>query len=325
MTKGRVIGLSLGVFLILAAFGIVLWQGMNMPTTSIAFAQAGATPTTAPTKAPSTAPQPQTIGDSFWAALAAKLGVSADDLKKQAVETRKEMIDQAVKDGRITQEQANAIKDRINSNNIIAPIPLPRVAQGNPPGRGFGPFGNRNPGRAPNFGNGFPGMIFARGMFGGGLQEIEALAKVLKLDAKALITQMAQGKTLAEISKAQGVDEAAVKQALIDVRKAQIDQLLAYGLISQVQADQLKAQLTPDKIDLTRPFWFQFHKVPTAPGSSQLVPDFGMVEVFGDLNQDTELFGEAFGVAPDDMPLFGAPFGAPDGGMMLPQSDIQTQ
>lgn len=334
MTKGRVIGLGLGVLLIVAAFGIVLWQAANMPSTSTAFAQTAATATPAPTTAPSTAPQTQTqqtIGDTFWAALAAKLGVSADDLKAKAVETRKEMIDQAVKDGRITQAQADAIKQGITSNNIIAPIPLPRTAQGNvpnPPGRGFGPFHNPGQGNkqnpAPNFGHVFPGMLFGRGTFGADFQVLEAVAKALKLDGKALITQMAQGKTLAEIAKAQGVDEATIKQAIIDARKAQIDQLLAYGLISQVQADQLKAQLAPENIDLTRPFWFQF-RTKDAPGTSQLAPAFGWGQAFGDPNLDVQVFGETFGLAPEDMQLFGEMFGTPDDGVLIPQGDIQTQ
>jgi hypothetical protein len=282
MTKGRVIGLAIGILLIFAAFGIVLWQGMSTTATGVAFAQTAATPTAAPTPAPSTAPQqqPQAIGDTFWTMLAAKLGVSADDLKSKAVATRQEMIDQAVKDGRITQDQANAIKQRITSNNIIAPIPLPRSAQVNPnvPGRGFGPF--RNPNFGPNFQFGFPGM-FGRGVFGGGLQELQAVAQALKLEPQALLDQLAQGKTLADVAKAQGVDEATVKQAIIDARNAQIDQLLSYGLISQVQADAMKAQLTPDKIDLTRPFWFPYRAQPNAPKSSQRMPGFGMGQFGG--------------------------------------------
>ena len=345
MTKGRVIGLGIGILLIGAAFGIVLWQGMSQSTNNVAFAQAGATatPVASPTTAPSTAPQQQqqtqTIGDDFWTLLAGKLGVSADDLKKKALETRQEMIDAAVKDGRITQAQADALKQRITSNNIIAPIPLPRNTQGNPnnqnpnnpqmPGRGFGPFrgpgqgngnGKQNP--AP-FGNGF-GMMPGHGMFGGSLEQLEAVAQVLKLDGKALIEQMAQGKTLAEIAKAQNVDEAAVKQAIIDARTAQIDQLLKYGLISQVQAEQMKAQLTPDKIDLSRPLWFQFRNGQNAPKSSQQMPGFGMGQVFGDANLDMQMFGRTFHFGPDMMQPFNGMFGT-DGAFDLPQDNIQTQ
>lgn len=331
MTKGRLIGLTIGVVLIAAAFSIVLWQGMNASTSNVAFAQgsATATPNAAPTTAPSPqqapqqqpAPQPpQTIGDNFWTLLAAKLGVSADDLKKKAVETRQEMIDQAVKDGRITQAQGDALKQRITSNNIIAPIPLPRAAQGNQNQNGqppFGPFGQRK-------GNGrvMPGMGLGKGMMGGGIELLEAVAKVLKLEPQALLQQMATGKTLAEIAKAQGVDEAAVKKAIIDTATARIDQLLAYGLISQVRAEQFKARLTPDSIDLSRPLWFQFRMNKNAPGTSQEIPGFNG-ETFGAEFDDGEAFGESFGFAPFDM-QFDQMFGT-DGALRMPPDNLQTQ
>ncbi len=257
MNRVRLIGLGLGILLILAAFGIVLWQGMNMPLTNVAFAQGGTTTTPTPSGTPPQTPpaqsQQQQIGDTFWGILAGSLGVNPDDLKSKAVAARQQMLDQAVKDGRITQAQADAIKQRITSNNIIAPIPLP-FGQGN--GQGTFPFrGGPGPAIRPGF-NGFGGGFG----FGGGdrLAELTAVAKALNLDAKTLVQDLSQGKTLADVAQAQNVDQATVKQAIIDTRTSQIDQLLSLGLISQAQADSEKAQLTPDKIDLTRPLLFGF-------------------------------------------------------------------
>lgn len=326
MSKGRIIGLAFGVIAIVAAFGIVMWQTANMPSTSTAFAQGAATATpvapagTTPV-APQNPQQPQqqqsAIGDAFWALLASKLGVNADDLKSKAVEARKEMIDQAVKDGRITQAQADAIKQRIDANSVIAPIPLPRSGnqpggngQNGRPGRGTLPwFGNGN--GMPGFGNGFPGGMFGHGGIGGGLQELEAIAKVVKLEPKALVEQLSQGKTLADIAKAQGVDEATVKQAIIDFRKAQIDQQLSLGLISEVQANELKAKLTPENIDLSRGYRFHFEITPGGQQSSEAFPGFEM--------------GQGFGIAPDGQWFQGGQFAMPfDQGGSLP-GDVQTQ
>lgn len=340
MTRGRVIGLGIGILLIGAAFGMVLWQGVSQNTNNVAFAQgaATATPSASATVAPATAPQAQTqtqtIGDDFWAALAAKLGVSADDLKNKALETRQAMIDTAVKDGRITQEQADAIKKRMTSNNIIAPVTLPRNGQGNSgkrnpnqqmprrgPGQNNQGQGNNNQGqdnnnqkRAP-FGNG-SGMMFGRGMFGGGLETLETVAKTLKLETKALIEQMAQGKSLADIAKAQGVDEAAVKQAIIDARTAQIDQLLSYGLISQVQADQMKARLTPEQIDLSRSLWFRYQTQPKMPKSMQLMPGLNF-QMFGNSNGSMTF-------PPNMMTQFGHMFDMGDSSNQTP-NNFQTQ
>lgn len=284
MTRARVFGLGFGIVLILAAFGIVLWQSASMSATNTAFAQGAGTgtPTAGATETPSagttTTPaatqqqQQAAIGDTFWTLLAGKLNVSPDDLKAKAVEARKEMIDQAVKDGRATQEQGDAIKQKITADNIIAPISLGRgvgpqntLPNTNPPRRGpFGWFGN---GQGPMPYDPLPGGLFGRGFLGGSLQELQAVATALKLDPKALIEQLSQGKSLADIAKAQNVDEATVKQAIIDARKAEIDQQLSLGLISEVQANALKARLTPDNIDLSRGFRFPFRIAP-APSAS---------------------------------------------------------
>ena len=251
MNKVRLAGLGLGVLLILAAFGLVFWQGMNVPITNVAFAQGGTTTTPTPSGAPPQTPpaqQQQQIGDTFWGILAGSLGVNADDLKSKAVAARQQMIDQAVKDGRITQAQADQIKSRITSDNLIGPIRLPFNGQGNQPGlppQGPGPV------RGPGFGGFGGGFGFAGG---DRLAELTAVAKALNLDAKTLVQDLSQGKTLSDLAKAQNVDEATVKQAIIDTRSAQIDQLLSLGLISQAQADQEKTQLTAANIDLTRPF-----------------------------------------------------------------------
>ncbi len=300
MSKARIFGLGFGILLIVAAFGVVLWQTANMPATSTAFAQGAATATPGASSTTTTAQQQAPIGDTFWTLLAGKLGVSADDLKTKAVEARKEMIDQAVKDGRITQEQGDAIKQRIDANNIIAPIPLGRgfrpQGNGNPPQGGnqpqprrgpFGGFGNGN--RPPVFGNRLPGG-FGHGGFGANLQELETIAKAVKLEPKALIEQLSQGKTLAEVAKAQGVDEATVKQAIIDFRKAQIDQQLALGLISEVQANEMKSRLTPESIDLSRGYRFNFQIKPGQEKSSEAIPNLE--------------WGEAFGIAPDEDVFF---------------------
>ncbi len=292
MTKARLAGLVFGILLIIAAFGIVLWQGMNMPATGVAFAQGGTTPTPSATTT-TTPPQTQqaSIGDTFWGILAGKLNVSVDTLKAQAVAARQQMIDQAVTDGRITQAQADAIKSRITSDNIIAPIRLPGVAgQPNLP-NGLGPFGGRRFG----FGNRLPGGGLGFGTFGFNLQDLDAVAKALNMDSKTLLQQLAQGKTLADIAQAQNIDQSVVKQAIINARTAEIDQLLSLGLISQVQADALKARLTPDNIDLTRPLFFR-NRVPG--GTSQVEPNFGSSQPFG---------------------------GPSNGGLAIPPADIQTQ
>jgi urease accessory protein UreF len=90
------------------------------------------------------------------------------------------------------------------------------------------------------------------------LDELDAVAKALNLTAAQLVEQLSSGKSLAEIAKAQNVDEAKVKQAIIDAANAQLDRAVQAGLMTQAQANGLKARLTPDRIDLTRVWWWGF-------------------------------------------------------------------
>ncbi len=257
MTRMRWFGLTFGIVMILAAFAVVVWQEQTLsnrvalaqgttptatPVVIVVTATPGATPTATSggaTPAP-TQPSQESIGDTFWRNFAAKLGLNPDDVKAKALETRREMLDQAVRDGRITQAQADALKQNLDANRLIAPIYI---------GRG-------RSGVVPPAGRGLPGFKFGGGF---GLDALEAVAGVLNITPADLVTQLSQGRSLADIASARNVDQARVKQAIIDASTAEIDRALQFGLISQAQATALKAQLTQENIDLTRtPFFFRF-------------------------------------------------------------------
>ncbi len=272
MTKSRWIGLAFGVVLLLAAFSLAAWQGVSAQEAgaSVAQAAAAATPTTAPTAAPtaapSTAPNSQTppgpgpfafkgldLLNNFWNALASRLGITVDELKSKVVQAEQDAIDQAVKDGKLTQDQGNALKQKLNPNAPLAPF-KPGLGRGRGNGLGLGR------GAAP----GLKGWFGLR--LGGDLALGEAIAKAVNLSVADLVAQLRSGKTLADIAKAQNVDEATVKQAIIDTATAQVDRALQDGLISQAQATQFKSNLTPDKIDLSKwrglGGWNHFLKLP---------------------------------------------------------------
>lgn len=269
MTKARRLGAAV-IVLALAGLGIFAATLALPAGQSVAQAQTAPTATPAATVSPTTSPSGTTtpvtttssIGDTFWKGLAAKLGISVDTLKAQALQERKDMIDQAVKDGRLTQDRANQIKQQLNADNLIAPINIgpANVAPGNgQPGNGGPGFGRHgfaprgNPGNQPP-GNVGPGIN--RG-FGRSTAVLEAVAKALNMTPVNVVNQLASGKTLADLATAQKVDQATVKQAIISTQKAEIDRQVTDGLITQAQANSLEANLTPDKIDLTRPFFFR--------------------------------------------------------------------
>lgn len=231
MTKTRWIGLGIGLVLILAAFGVVLWQGVAWNSAGSAFAQAAptATPTAQPTKGPGLQGTANDILNAFWNALASRLGIGVDDLKSRFVDAEKAAIEQAVKDGKLTRAQADALEQRLNANTPFAPF-----------FRGF----RRGVAKGVGFGLHVGAL--------GGANTVEAVANALNMKPADLTAQLRSGKTLADIAKAQNVDEAKVKQAIIDAVKAQLQREVQDGIITQGQADQILSRLTPDRIDLSR-------------------------------------------------------------------------
>jgi ribosomal protein S20 len=201
-------------------------------------AQTSTPPTTQAPSAPQATPQtPKTnLAQDFWDALASRLHVTITDLQQAVKDATKDTIQKAVQDGWLTQQQADQMKQRVDQwQGNGAPF-------GFFGGRGFGPKGF---GRNGWFGRGAMG---ARGWFDQGV--FDAAAKTLNMTTQDLMTQLRSGKSLADIAKDKGVDEATLKKAMLDAAKADVDTAVSNGRLTQQQADQIKSQL--DQMDLNR-------------------------------------------------------------------------
>jgi hypothetical protein len=141
---------------------------------------------------------------------AAQLGVQPQALSnalKKALENR---VDAAVADGRLTKEQGDALKQRIES------------------------------GQAPLFGlGGGPGGHDRGGHFG----DLDAAASYLGLTEDQLRTQLQSGKTLADVAKAQGKSVDGLIDALVAATKKDLDDAVADGRLTKAQADQILAHM----------------------------------------------------------------------------------
>jgi hypothetical protein len=127
---------------------------------------------------------------------------------KSALEKR---VDAAVAAGRITKAQGDELKQRIESGDF----PL------------FG-FGDRP----------VPGM-FGHDLFRG----LAAAAAYLGLSEDELHTQLENGKTLADIAKAQNKSVDGLVQALVADAKKHLDEEVAEGDLTKAQADQMLMRL----------------------------------------------------------------------------------
>jgi hypothetical protein len=159
---------------------------------------------------------------------AKRLGVEPAQLRDALGKAVDDQIDAAVKAGKLTQEQADAIKQRRADSGL--------VLGGGPPGPGFERHGFRGgpgfgPG-GPGFGHGGPGAVF------------DAAAKAVGLTRAQLFEKLRSGKSLQAIAKAQGKDYVKVKAAVRDAVKADLDQAVKDKRLTQQQADELLGHLT---------------------------------------------------------------------------------
>jgi hypothetical protein len=157
-------------------------------------------------------------GSDFLDSVAKHLGVSPQKLKDATKAAAIDQVDADLAAGRITQAQADELKQRIEAGNGV----LGR------PGFGRGPGG---PGFAGPAGPGFGRPVIAN--------EIAAAAKYLDLSEDALRTKLRDGQSLADIAKAQSKDAAGLQTAILDAAKADLDKAVADKKLTQSQADDI--------------------------------------------------------------------------------------
>ena len=151
---------------------------------------------------------------------AQQLGVEPAKLSAALKKALENQVDADVAAGRITKEQGDAIKERIESGDY--PI------LGGPGALWAGGF--RGPG---GFGFGHHHLL-------GGL---EPAATYLGLTEAELRTELMSGKTLADVAKDKGKSVAGLVDALVADAKKRIDAGVAAGRLTQAEADQVLSDL----------------------------------------------------------------------------------
>jgi hypothetical protein len=170
-----------------------------------------------------------TSRQQFLNDVAHRLNVTPDQLRAALKGALIDRINQAVKDGRLTQAEANAIEQRISQGQL----PF-----------GFGGGGPGGPGFAhPGFGGpGFGGRPFRD-------TELGAAAGYLGLTDVQLFDQLRNGKSLAQVAKDRGKTTAGLEQAMTAPFKARLDKAVSASRItkSQEQAILQRFQSRLDK------------------------------------------------------------------------------
>ena len=165
--------------------------------------------------------------EAFRKAFAQALGVDESKLDPAYSTAIASVVDQAVKDGKLTQAQADQIKAR-SSNGFQ---------------NGFGGFGF-DKGFGGRGGFGAAGAGFANNL----TQVFDTAASTIGITTDQLKTELQGGKSVAQVAQAHNVDVAKVKTAVLANAKTQLDQAVKDGKLTQAQADQANTMLT-NRID----------------------------------------------------------------------------
>jgi hypothetical protein len=170
--------------------------------------------------------------NDFLDSVARHLGISRQKLDDATKAAAIDQVDAQLKAGQITQAQADELKKRIQDGDIP---PLGALRGGGGPGFGFG-FGPVGP-RAPG------------GLLKAGISDsLAAAAKYLGLSESALRDQLNDGKSLADVAKAQNKDVNGLKDAILAAAKSDLDKAVSDKKLTQSQADDVYSNLK-DRID----------------------------------------------------------------------------
>lgn len=156
-------------------------------------------------------------GQVFLDKLAALLNIDRSKLDSAIKDAGKQTADEAVKNGDLTQSQADKVKERID--------------QGQPGWFGMpGCFGKM-------------GRPFFDGLAGKALiakdTVVKAVADKLGMTVDDLQAAFKSGKSLADLEKDKGISDQDLRAAVADAVKPQLDQAVADGKMTQKQADSI--------------------------------------------------------------------------------------
>ena len=197
------------------------------PTTQSATAQAAATPGTSNS---TTQPQTDVYYNLYLQNLATSLGVTQGKLTTSMTQAAKDTIAQAVKDGKLTQAQADSLNQRIDQMALN------------------GQYGFEGFGHGPGFGGpGFGGHGEGAPISSTTMSNVEtAVAAKLGLTSAQLTTDFQSGQTIATLAASKNVALADIKTTIINTVKPDLDAAVKAGTLTQAQEDSIVQNIQND-------------------------------------------------------------------------------
>jgi len=148
---------------------------------------------------------------TFLGRVADKLGIGEDELRSAMTEAEQDAVDERVAKGKLTEEQGERIKERIQEEGLLGPAI--RDAIGERVRQGARQHAQR--------------------------LTTEAAATVLGMEPEELLDQLKDGKTPAEVAEAQGMTVDEFKTALLAQVQQELDALVAEEKLTEEQAETM--------------------------------------------------------------------------------------
>ncbi len=213
----------------LAALGALLVAGVALVITASAaglpaglVAAASPSPKTSQPRDAARAQYCQTFVNNF----ASALGKKPADVQAAAQKALGQTLDQAVKDGKLTQAQADQMKQKAASGSLCSGMPLGQIGRGAPGAHGAG---------------------LGAGMF------LSDAAKALGMNESDLQAALKNGQTLQQIAASKGMNEQQFRDAFSTQVKSDLDAKVKAGTLTQAQEDAVLNHLKTAPL----PFWNQ--------------------------------------------------------------------
>jgi polyhydroxyalkanoate synthesis regulator phasin len=162
--------------------------------------------------------------------LANRLGVSVSTLQQDKLSAREDVLAQMVKDGKLTQSQANAIKQQLQSHQAC-------TGKGDRAGRGIVLSSLKQ--YLPNVEN--------------------QVAQGLKLTSSQLTTDLKNGQSLNQIATAQGVSSSQLHTIVLNAVQSAVNQAVKDGNLTQTQGTDFMKALQQHPATLDHLFDRHFH------------------------------------------------------------------
>ena len=162
--------------------------------------------------------------------LAGKLNVSVSTLQQDKLSAREDVLAQMVKDGKLTQSQATAIEQRLQSHQAC-------TGKGNGAGRGI-----------------------VLGSLKQYLPTVETqVAQGLKLTSSQLTTDLKNGQSLNQIATAQGVSSTQLHTIVLNAVQSAVNQAVKDGNLTQTRATNFMQALQKHPATLDHLFSRHLH------------------------------------------------------------------